>query len=75
MFLPFKFINMLRFFIKFFVCHYFIFKDDKTIKYKNISKLIKIFVDINFKLLFNKNTNTKFCIQALNNIKLLYKFK
>ena len=72
LFLPFKFVNMLRFFIKFFVCHYYIFKDDKTIKYKNISKLIKIFVDINFKLLFNKNTNTKFCIQALNNIKLLY---
>ena len=72
LFLPLKFINLLRFLIKFVFYHYLIFNDKKIIRFKNLSKLIQLFVDYNFKLLYDKYTNKLFFFYALDNIKFLY---
>ena len=70
--LPEKFINMVRFFIKFLAYHFFISNDSKSIKNDNTKKLIQIFVDLNFKLLSDENTSSNFFFDALDNIKFLY---
>ena len=70
--LPYKIMNLLKFFIKFISYNFFIFKDNKIIKNKNTINLIQIFVSINFKLLDNNNTTKRFFFYALDNIKFLY---
>ena len=72
LFLPLKFLNLLKFFIKFIYYRYFIFIDKKTINNDSTSQLIQLFVDINFKLLCDENTNKSFFISILENIKFLY---
>ena len=70
--LPEKFINMVRFFIKFLAYHFFISNDSTSIKNANTKKLIQIFVDLNFKLLSDENTSSNFFFDALDNIKFIY---
>ena len=72
LFLPEQFIKMIKFFIKFLAYHLFIFNDSTSIKNENTKMLIKLFVDLNFKLLFDKNTNGYLYIEALDNIKFIY---
>ena len=72
MFLPFKVINMLKFFIKVLSYHYFIFNDGKVFKYKITSKLIQLFVDLNLKLLYDKMIISKFFFNVFDNIKFIY---
>ena len=72
LFLPFKFINMLKFFIKILVFHFFISNDKEILKCGNTKKLIQLFVDMNFKLLLDKNAIGKFFLNVLVNIKFLH---
>ena len=72
LFLPFKVINLLKFFIKFLSYHFFLYDDDKIIKDGTTIKLIKLFTDFNLKLLYDKNTSNKFTFNVLDNIKFLY---
>ena len=72
LFLPFKFINMLKFLIKIFIYNFFISSDKKILKCENIKKLIQLFVDMNLKLVLDENASGKFFLNILENIKFLY---
>ena len=72
LFLPFKVINMLKFFIKSISYHFLIYENNKIFKSNTTIKLIQLFVDLNMKLLYDKNTSSEFIINAFDNIKFLY---
>ena len=72
LFLPEQFINMVKFFIKFLAYHNLIFNDTKSIKNAETKKLIQLFFDLNFKIIFDENTNSNFYNIAFENIKFLY---
>ena len=72
LFLPFKFLNLLKFFIKLLSYHFLIFNDIKIVKNNNYSKLIQLFVDLNFNLLYKDNTSNKFFFHVLDNIKFMH---
>ena len=72
LFLPEQFINMVKFFIKFLAYHNLIFNDTKSIKNTDTKKLIQLFFDLNFKIIFDENTNSNFYNIAFENIKFLY---
>ena len=72
LFLPYKIINLLKFFIKFLTYHFFLFDNDKILKDKFTTKLIQLFVNLNLKLLYSKNTTDEFTFNILENIKFLY---
>jgi len=65
LFLPYKIMNLLKFFIKFISYHYFIYRDDKIIKNKNTTKLIQLYVSLNFKLLYSNITTNDFFLMYL----------
>ena len=72
LFLPEQFINMVKLFIKFLAYHNLIFNDTKSIKNAETKKLIQLFFDLNFKIIFDENTNSNFYNIAFENIKFLY---
>ena len=72
LFLPFKFINMLKFFIKILVYHFFISQDKEILKCENTKKLIQLFVDMNFKVIMDQNASGKYFLRLLENTKFLY---
>ena len=72
LFLPYQIMNLFKFFIKFITYHYFIYRDDKIIKNKNTSKLIQLYVSLNFKLLYCDNTTKEYFLDVFDNIKFIY---
>jgi hypothetical protein len=72
LFLPFKVINMLKFFIKSISYHFLIYENNKIFKSNTTIKLIQLFVDLNMKLLYDENTSSEFIFDVLENIKFLY---
>ena len=72
LFLPYQIMNLFKFFIKFITYHYFIYRDDKIIKNKNTTKLIQLYVSLNFKLLYCDNTTDVFFLDVFDNIKFIY---
>ena len=72
LFLPYKIINLLKFFIKFLAYHFFFFSDDKILKNEMFTKLIQLFTNLNLKLFYDKNTTNEFTFNILDNIKFLY---
>ena len=72
LFLPVKSLNLLKFFIRLLSYNCLLFDDIKNIKSVNYTKLVKLFVEFNLKLLYDEKTNLKFAKTAFDNIMFLY---